>query len=88
MLGDPTHTVANNLPLIILAIGEEGNKSEKNLCSLLNKDGTLVKTKYNVSLLKPYLESDEVEYIRDENTPTKNTNPLTSTDDKASAKKR
>ena len=33
--------------------------SNKNLCSLINKDGTLIKTKDNVSLLKPYLDSDE-----------------------------
>ena len=33
--------------------------SNKNLFSLINKDKIQVKTKYNVSLLKPYLDSDE-----------------------------
>ena len=33
--------------------------SNKNLCSLINKDGTQIKTKCNVSLSKPYLDSDE-----------------------------
>ena len=31
----------------------------KTLYSLINKDRTLIKTKYNVSLLKSYLDSDE-----------------------------
>ena len=43
--------------------------SNKNLCSLINKDGTLIKTKYNVSLLKPYLDSDETKVVCDENPP-------------------
>ena len=30
--------------------------SKNNLCSLINKDGTQIKTKSNVCLLKPYLE--------------------------------
>ena len=33
--------------------------SNKNLCSLINKDGTQTKTKCNVSLSKPYLDSDK-----------------------------
>ena len=41
--------------------------SNKNLCSLISEDGTLIKTKYNVSLLKPYLESDETKVTSDEN---------------------
>ena len=33
--------------------------SNNNLCFFINKDRTQVRTKYNVSLLKPYLDSDE-----------------------------
>ena len=35
------------------------SSSNKNLCFCTNKDRTQIKTKYNVSLLKPYLDSDE-----------------------------
>ena len=42
----------------------------KNLCSLINKDGPLIKTKYNVSLLKPYLNSDKTKVTCDENPPS------------------
>ena len=42
--------------------------SNKKLCSRINKDGTLIKTKYNVSLLMPYLDSDEI-VTCDENLP-------------------
>ena len=41
--------------------------SNKNLCSLITKDGTLIKTKYNASLLKPHLDSDEAKVKCDEN---------------------
>ena len=41
----------------------------KILCSLINKDGTQIKTKYNVSLLKPRLDSDETKVTCDENSP-------------------
>ena len=41
-----------------------------NLCSLINKDGTLIKTKNNVPLLKPYLDSDKAKVKCDENPPT------------------
>ena len=41
--------------------------SNKNLFSLINKDKIQVKTKYNVSLLKSYLDSDEKKITRDEN---------------------
>ena len=41
--------------------------SNKNFCSSISKDGTLIKTKYNVSFLKPYLESDETKVTSDEN---------------------
>ena len=44
--------------------------SNKNLCSLINKDGTLMKTKYNVSLLKAYLNSDKRKVTCDENPPS------------------
>ena len=44
--------------------------SNKNLSSLKNKDGALFKTKYNVSLLKPYLDSDETKVMCDENPPS------------------
>ena len=40
--------------------------SNKNLCSLINKDGTHIKTKYNVSLLKQYLNSNEIKVTIDE----------------------
>ena len=40
--------------------------SNKNLCSLINKYGTLIKTKYNVYLLKSYLDSDETSVTNDE----------------------
>ena len=40
---------------------------------LINKDGALIKTKYNVSLLKPYLESDETKVTYDENSPPRAT---------------
>ena len=43
--------------------------SNKNLFSLINKDGTQIKTKYNISLLKPYLDSDETKVTCDENPP-------------------
>ena len=43
--------------------------SNEKFCSLINKDGTLIKAKYNVSLLKPYLESDETKVTCDENPP-------------------
>ena len=43
--------------------------SNKNLCSLKNKDETLFKTKYNVSLSKPCLDSDETTVMCDESTP-------------------
>ena len=50
--------------------------SNKNLFSLTNKDGTLIKTKCNVSLLKSYLDSDEIKVTCDESPlpmqPTKN----------------
>ena len=36
---------------------------------LINKDGALAKTKCNVSLLKPYLDSDEAKVICAENPP-------------------
>ena len=42
---------------------------KEKFCSLINKDGTLIKAKYNVSLLKPYLESDETKVTYDENPP-------------------
>ena len=47
--------------------------SNKNLCSLINKDGTLIKIKCDVSILKPYLESDETKITRDENPPPSTT---------------
>ena len=47
--------------------------SNKNFCSLINKDGTLIKTKYNVSLLKPYLDSDETKVTCTENPPPSTT---------------
>ena len=40
--------------------------SNNKLCSLINKDGALNKIKYNVSLLKPYLDSDETKVTCDE----------------------
>ena len=43
--------------------------SSKNLCSLINKNGTLIKTKYSVSLLKPSLDSYETKVMCDENSP-------------------
>ena len=43
--------------------------SNKNICTLINKDGTLIKTKYNVSL-KPYLDSDETKVMCDEKPPS------------------
>ena len=43
--------------------------SNKNLCSLINKGGTVIETEDNVFLLKPYLESDEIRVTCDENTP-------------------
>ena len=43
--------------------------------SLINKDGTQIKTKYNISLLKPYLDSDETKVTCDENPlPVQSTN--------------
>ena len=48
--------------------------SKKNLCSLINKDGNLNKTKYNVFLLKPYLNPDETKVTCDENHPPTATN--------------
>ena len=36
--------------------------SNKNFCSFINKDGTQTKTKYNFSLLRPYLDSDETKF--------------------------
>ena len=33
----------------------------------MNKDGPLIKTKYNFSLLKSYLDSDETKFTCDEN---------------------
>ena len=44
--------------------------SNKNLCSLINKYGTLIKTKYNVYLLKSYLDSDETNVTNDEPPPS------------------
>ena len=44
--------------------------SNKNLFSLINKDGTLIKTKCNVSFLKTYLDSDETKLTCDENLPS------------------
>lgn len=41
--------------------------SNINFCFLINKVETYVKTKYNVSFLKPYLESDETKVTSDEN---------------------
>ena len=41
--------------------------SNKNFCSSISKDGTLIKTKYNVSFLKPYLESGETKVTSDGN---------------------
>ena len=40
--------------------------SNKNICSLINKDGTQIKIKYNISLLKPYLDSGETNVTSDE----------------------
>ena len=40
--------------------------SNKNICSLINKDGTQIKIKYNISLLKPYLDSGETNVMSDE----------------------
>ena len=59
---------------------------DKNLCPLINKDGTLIKTKYNVSLLKPYLDSDEIEVTCDEKPLIcENTDPSNSTDEQPPA---
>ena len=44
--------------------------SNKNLCSLINKYGKLIKTKYNVYLLKSYLDSDETNVTNDEPPPS------------------
>ena len=52
----------------------------KNLCSLINKDGPLIKTKYNVSLLKPYLDSDKTKVTCDENPPVQLMDPPSLTD--------
>ena len=43
--------------------------SNKNLSSLINKDGTLIKTKYNVSLLEPYFDSDQAKVTCNEKPP-------------------
>ena len=47
--------------------------SNKNLCSLINKDGKQIKTKYNASLLKPYVEptplSDEKDVVVNDEKP-------------------
>ena len=43
--------------------------SKRTFCSLTNKDGTQIKIKYNVSLLKPYWDSDERKVTWDENLP-------------------
>ena len=48
--------------------------SNKNLSSLINKDGTLIKTKYNVFLLKPCLDSDETKVRCNEKPPPSATN--------------
>ena len=54
--------------------------SNKNLYSLINKDGPLIKTKYNVSLLKPYLDSDKTKVTCDENPPVQPIDPPSLTD--------
>ena len=43
--------------------------SNNNLCTLINKDGALIETKYNVSLLKLCLDSDETKFTCYENPP-------------------
>ena len=43
--------------------------SNKNFCSLISKDETQIKTKYNVSFSKPCLNSDETNVTCDETTP-------------------
>ena len=48
--------------------------SNKDLSSVINKDGTLIKSKCNVYLLKPYLDSDETKVTCDENHPPSATN--------------
>ena len=60
--------------------------SDKNICSLINKDGKLLKTKYNVSLLKPYVDADEIEVPCDEKPPISEiTDPSESTDEQPAA---
>ena len=44
--------------------------SNRNLCFLMNKDGTQIKTKCNVSFLKSFLDSDETKDVNDENPPS------------------
>ena len=41
----------------------------RTFCSLINKDGTQIKIKYNVSFLKPYWDSDERKVTWDEDLP-------------------
>ena len=41
--------------------------SNKNLRYLINKDGTQIETKNNISLLRPNLDSDETKCTCDEN---------------------
>ena len=49
--------------------------SNKNFCSFINKEGTQIKAKDNVFLLKPYLDSYETNEICDKNClPVQSTN--------------
>ena len=44
------------------------NITKKNLCSVINKKGRQLKTKYNISLLKPYMEPTSI-LVNDDKSP-------------------